>query len=438
MNISSLSIRDKRKLGELLEDLVDILNRKDSLIETADKEIDRMSVIDDMQTKLDVKSSEFTSIATPIDAKELQGLVEKSDRLSSEKEEINLKSKQIYDDIVELEDIEKSLMEEINNILFSSDKEKEEEKGIFIDSMNTNVCIIDKQIPENKDVVNDYKCEIINCNVDLIIEIAKLYRSNISKIVLAEEEYGFDELKEKVEKYKIDKNSSYDKQLELLRSSFNVENTEVQEEKENEAVVEEKVAETTQNVESEKPILEPVKEDNIVVNSNNEVKQEEVQVEQPVVQEEKITEEPKEIIEPTVTLETINRENPIIQGPESDNQNVESVVSLEPINNNQPKQEESITPLTSLLDQQLMMPAEEPITEQNNQDNLINFKYTSINTDDKVIPNKLVAATKEKLNNKILDICWGSFQPRKFQYFSPLGDNLGKFNLNEFVNSNAA
>lgn len=415
MNISSLSIQDKRRLSELLEDLIDILNRKDSLIENASKEIDRMSVIDDMQTKLDEKSSELTSISTPIDAKELQGLVEKSDKLSSEKEEINLKSKKINDDLEELENIEKSLMEDINEILFTNKEKEVEEKGIFIDSMNTSVFIEDKQLPETKEKVSSEDCEIINCNIELIVEIAKLYRSNINKIILSTDESGFDELKEKVEKYKNEKNNSYDKQLELLRNSFKKEEPEIQEEEKEEPVEQkEEISEEqpiVQEITPEEPaneVIEPVQQEENIININ----------EQPIIQEEIPVETP-------INLEVNN----------------ESVIPLEePVVTPQP--DDTVVPISTLLEQQLMMPQEEvtntatlqqeePKVEQN-------AKFVTINFDEKVVPNKLVAATKEKLNNKILDICWGSFEPRKFVYENSKSNDMTNFSLDKFVKDTAA
>ena len=72
MNISSLSINNKRKLSELLSDLIDILKRIDDIVNTASKEVERMDAIEKMQANVDSKSSEILKISTAIDAKELQ------------------------------------------------------------------------------------------------------------------------------------------------------------------------------------------------------------------------------------------------------------------------------------------------------------------------------------------------------------------------------
>ena len=443
MNISSLSIQAKKRLIELLEDLFDIKKRKESLIKEADNEIDRMNVIINMQSKLDEKGTEFTSILTPMDAKELQNLIEKSDKLSSEKEEINIKSKQIYDDLEELESIENSLMEEINDIL-SSTNQKEESKSIYVETLNTEVYIVDKKITEDIEKIDAEKCEIINCNIELIAEIAKSYRSHINKIVLETTENMFDELKEKVEKYKNDKNSSYDKQLELLRNTFN---------------------EQTNNEKEEIEVKdEPVKEENINETlSEPAVSQENsTTIEQPVINE-TLNNEPTIIDnnETAVSLEPINLESngvnelPIQNDNQVVNENIdlsqpEPIESIVPEENNTtinelPKQEDSVVPLSSLLDQQLMMSQEQPVETPIQQNSLTNSeesskytRYVNIDDDYKIVPSKETRATKDKLKNKIIGICWGSFEPRGFTHFSKKNESLENFNFNDFANNKAA
>ncbi|MBQ9023794.1 MAG: hypothetical protein IJ105_01080 [Bacilli bacterium] len=354
MNISSLSIQSKRRLSELLEDLTDILNRKDSLIENASKEINRMNTIIDMQNKLDAKGSELTNIATPIDAKELQELVEKSDKLSIEKEEINAKSRQLNNDLEELSNIENSLMEEINQLLLSNNIQEDNNQSIYVESLDSHVYIVDAQIPENKDVISQEHCEIINCNINLIAEISKLYNSNINKIVIDNEENDFDELKEKVEKYNNDKNNSYDKQLELLKKSF--------------------------EKEDEKPIIEE--------------------------QQEQVIELPKE----EIPEETLN------------NQKIELDT----------QENESIVPLSTILPETKEVKTDIP---SNNEPNNIIY----IDSSDKVVPNQIARATKEKLNNKIIQIFSGSYPETQIKVISPLTQNEeNPFNLENFVTNKTA
>lgn len=400
MNISSLSIQNKKRLSELLEDLTDILKRKDSLIENASKEIDRMSMINDMQSKLDAKGSEFTSIATPIDAKELQELVEKSDRLSSEKEEINLKSRQLNNDLEELSRIENSLMDEINVILSSNNLEEEKEQSLYVDSLNDNIYIIDAKIPEDKDLISQENCEIINCNISLIAEIAKLYNSNINKIIIENNDNDFDELKEKVEKYKVNKNNSYDKQLEILKKSFS-------EDKKEELSIDN--TQETMPEEVSKDVQEETKD---VTLENNE----------PVV--ETIIDTP---VDTSVSPEAINVET-------DNNSN-----SPEPINVELENKEDNIVPIESLLDQQLLMSQEElsnnitPISDSKQE--LTSTIY--VDASDKVIPNQIARATKDKLNNKIIQIFDGSFPKTIIQSLSQNNDNT-PFNIENFINNKAA
>lgn len=395
MNISSLPIQSKKRLSELLEDLTDILKRKDSIIENASKEIDRMNTINDMQSKLDAKSSEFTSIKTSIDAKELQELVEKSDKLSSEKEEINLKSRQLNNDLEELVNIENSLMDEINNILTSSSLTEENYSGLYVDSLDANIFIVDAEVPENRDLISRENCEIINCNINLIAEIAKLYNSNINKIIIENENDDFDDLKQKVEQYKTDKNNSYDKQLEILKKSFEEENKEevqIEEEKQQEIVAEPKVEApkevmvseiVTDLPKQEEPVQEEVQTEENIINNNILLPQEEI---------------------PTVL------EKPVIE-------------------NN----DENIIPLSSLLDTQLEQNNIQP--EEVKEEPVNNIIYVDLN--DKVVPNQIARATKDKLNNKIINIFDGSFPKTKIQNINKV-DETKPFNIDNFVTNKAA
>ena len=373
MNISSLTFQDKQRLGELLEDLTDILRRKDSLIESASKQIDRMNKIVDMQSKLDEKGSEFLNIKTPIEAKELQDLVEKSDKLSKEKDEINEKSVALNHDLEELYSIEEDLMQEINEIL-SASKVDNEEKGIYVESLNAIVDIIDADIPKNRDRISRENDEIINCPVELIAEIANEYFKNINKIVVNNDDSNFDELKEKVEKYKLDKNSSYDKQLELLKKSFEESKTE-------------------------------------------EVKPEEPITEKPII-EEPIIEEKVEVTEPSpedniVSLSSVLGDTPV------ENQENSNVIDFPIANENDVVQNNA---------------PEAPIIPDNQPGvNIVYFKDT-----DKVVPNKIVKATKDKLNNKIIDICWGSFPVTRIDHINTQTESLDSFNLENFVTNKAA
>ena len=409
MNISSLSIQSKKRLSELLEDLTDILKRKDSIIENASKEIERMNTINDMQSKLDAKSSEFTSIKTSIDAKELQELVEKSDKLSSEKEEINIKSRQLNNDLEELVNIENSLMDEINNILSSNSLSEENYSGLYVDSLGANIFIVDAGIPEDKDLISRENCEIINCSISLIAEIAKLYNSNINKIIIENENDNFDDLKQKVEQYKADKNNSYDKQLEMLKKSFEDENN--QEETKEEIVNE------------------------ITVDAPEEVKVSEIVTDLPK-QEEPVQEETEEL----KPEESIINENILLPQEEIPVVNETSAVE---------NKEENVVPLSSLLDEQLNQNITQPESsllggqlDQNiTQPEVVKDEPTNniiyVDLNDKVVPNQIARATKDKLNNKIINIFYGSFPETKIQNISKVDDSK-PFNIDNFVTNKAA
>lgn len=226
MNISSLSINNKRKLSELLSDLIDILKRIDDIVNTASKEVERMDAIEKMQANVDSKSSEILKISTAIDAKELQELVNKSDKLSKEKDEIIGKSKLLNEDLNELEQIKNGLINEINAILKASNTYNKE-KSIHISSLNDNVYIVDSKLPDEKPNLSSQTDEIIKCQVELINEITSLYGQNISVMIVGNNDEEYEDLKLKVKKYTEDKDNSYERQMAMIIKSFENDNGKV-------------------------------------------------------------------------------------------------------------------------------------------------------------------------------------------------------------------
>lgn len=375
MNISSLSIQNKRRLSKLLEELTDLLSEKDLLIENASKEVDKMDEALDMQSKLDEKGTEFTNIATSIEAKELQDLVIKSDKLSSEIENINYKSRELNDQLEELSERQNTLMSQINDILLKTDTNAIDlNKGIYVDSLSTSVFIVDAQIPEDIDVISKENCEIINCNINLISEISDLYNSNINKIITEADNNDFIELKEKVQKYKEDKNNSYDKQLEMLKKSF-----------ETEPVVEE------------------------AITPSQEIPNEEKQ-------------------ETVISEET--QEKPILDNV-SETDSIDKLLSLQTVMDNPTEEKIQVDSLETLQNISNETPIEESKVEE------VNKNVVYINSEDKVVPNQIARATKDKLNNKIMKIFEGSYPETKIEYIPALNNNA-TFNLENFINNKAA
>ena len=367
MKISSLPTQTLKRLSELVEDLIDILNKEASIIKSSEIEVDRMEEIKSIQDKLDSKGSEFDNISTPMDAKELHELIIKSDELSKEKSEINIKSKLLYEDLDELTLIKNNLKEEINKILKGNEIKKENDQvGIYVDSLNTNVYIIDGPLTNEIDKISPGLNEIINCNVELIKEI---YNNNVNVILADKDEIYFEELKEKVEKYKTNKNNSEDKQLELLKKTIeneNVINTDLQDEKNEEEKI---VLENTAPIESE------------------------------------------EVNAPKID------ENPIIE-------NVSPVSDV----TNEIK-EEPIVPISNFI--------------ENPQNNVINNAPSEVSTiyvdfNDKVVPNQIARATKDKLNNKIIPILSDSFVKTKIDSIAKENNVNAPFSIEGFVNNQAA
>ena len=376
MKISSLPTQTLKRLSELVEDLIDILNKEASIIKSSEIEVDRMEEIKSIQDKLDSKGSEFDNISTPMDAKELHELIIKSDELSKEKSEINIKSKLLYEDLDELTLIKNNLKEEINKILKGNEIKKENDQvGIYVDSLNTNVYIIDGPLPNEIDKISPGLNEIINCNVELIKEISEIYNNNVNVILADKDEIYFEELKEKVEKYKTNKNNSEDKQLELLKKTIeneNVINTDLQDEKNEEEKI---VLENTAPIESE------------------------------------------EVNTPKIDEISIINENPIIE-------NVSPVSDV----TNEIK-EEPIVPISNFI--------------ENPQNNVINNAPSEVSTiyvdfNDKVVPNQIARATKDKLNNKIIPILSDSFVKTKIDSIAKENNVNAPFSIEGFVNNQAA
>ena len=384
MNISSLSINNKRKLSELLSDLIDILKRIDDIVNTASKEVERMDAIEKMQANVDSKSSEILKISTAIDAKELQELVNKSDKLSKEKDEIIGKSKLLNEDLNELEQIKNGLINEINAILKASNTYNKE-KSIHISSLNDNVYIVDSKLPDEKPNLSSQTDEIIKCQVELINEITSLYGQNISVMIVGNNDEEYEDLKLKVKKYTEDKDNSYERQMAMIIKSFENDNGKVvldTDETKKDEVKEENIRPLSSIIsDTENTALDQmVDQSNVIPLANTQINQTE--------------EQSNEVITPNITQETIQEETT-----------------------------SNVIPLPNIVDN--------PIETIQTDDKLI------LIIKDKVELNQIARATKDKLYNKIIVIFDGSYPKTEIKKENEVTTN-NNISVDNFLNNKAA
>ena len=384
MNISSLSINNKRKLSELLSDLIDILKRIDDIVNTASKEVERMDAIEKMQANVDSKSSEILKISTAIDAKELQELVNKSDKLSKEKDEIIGKSKLLNEDLNELEQIKNGLINEINAILKASNTYNKE-KSIHISSLNDNVYIVDSKLPDEKPNLSSQTDEIIKCQVELINEITSLYGQNISIMIVGNNDEEYEDLKLKVKKYTEDKDNSYERQMAMIIKSFENDNGKVvldTDETKKDEVKEENIRPLSSIIsDTENTALDQmVDQSNVIPLANTQINQTE--------------EQSNEVITPNITQETIQEETT-----------------------------SNVLPLPNTV--------ENPIETIQTDDKLI------LIIKDKVELNQIARATKDKLYNKIIVIFDGSYPKTEIKKENEVITN-NNISVDNFLNNKAA
>ena len=386
MAISSLPKENKANLIELSADLEDVLSEKESVIEEASKLIDKMKLIDETQNKLDEKGSKIVDIETPKDAREFQELLEKADELSTEKSDIYNESKIINKRLNELNNVEKSLKEEISRLLKS-------ENNKISDGIN----IVDRKVPTNIDKIDKDSTKIINSSLTLSNYITDLSNNYIENRDIISFDADYNQLKEKVEEYETIKKDSSE-ELKLV-------------EKEQSVVKEEKpVIDTNINVDNESVLQEEIEKPII----NNEV-QEEVSTNVP------LEENPTEIKNSEVIESKEETQKPVMDA----NIVVDPLEKqMQELSINQPK-EENIIPLSSVI-------------ENNSAPVENNLKVVKFN--EKVVQNKIARATKKKIREVILPKFSGTYEERKVISSFSSSENQAKeeFNLENFINNKTA
>ena len=398
--ISSLSRYDNDRLIRLSDQLIDVLNQKDTLIKEAEKLVDQMNIITKKQDGLDKKSSEIINlngsvhIKSALDSEELMNILIKSTNLSDEINDIRVKSADLNKRLEEISKIENEINNEISLIL-SSVNEKDDKEPIYVENVG-HVHIVDRRLMPIIEKVNPYLCEIINCSIPLITQISDLYHSNITIRSIEPVEDEFVKLKEKVDEYNDEKSKSESEQLQILSKVSSKQSLPKVEEKKEEVQPQE-------NIIDEKTKLQ-------------------LQDELPDTED--------KVEEPEVKLEVLNNQ-------QSNDAN-ESLLEVEE------KKEEAIdnisVPSIDNLIENSYKPIESILSSDSENDTRRTMYFTR-----NVQLNQIAKATKDKLYNKIMLIFDGSFDRPNIQMLPSINEtnqslNVSNqpFNFENFVSKDAA
>ncbi len=383
MKISTLTIETSGILDKLLEDLEKILSQKSIIFQNAQKEIDRMNKAINEQRQLDIEGERIGNIQNPQEAQKLKKLIEKSRELSTQINDINLISREYNNELDRLSKEEEELREKIKNLSKPDIYEEKEEKR-YIEALNSNVIILDKEMPQINDSVIEDNCEIIRCDSKIANEIRKQFSKNVTLTKVMLDNNEFDKLKQKVDSYNYNEKEYFDKQLKILTK---VEEPKIEVKEDNT----QNINEQEKVVIEEKPIIIPNETNDVIIDSNEE-------------EEEKIVNEdiPSNI---NIQLE--------------EEKNVDNVVPLssiiedtEPLNRPDP------------LEAQLL----ENIKKEEVKDNKITL-YTSVKSNENMNSNKILNI-KDGRKEKVLN----AFNNNERHNFVPLNSALNNNNFNSFEN----
>lgn len=386
MDMSSLSIEELGKFYDLLDELGDVVAKKENIIKNmALTDVKKMNEALEVRNKSNEKASKFTiedlSMSRNID--EIKNIVTNSLDSSYEMHEIDENARNLNSDLDELVEREERIKDEIKELVRISTNETK--KNSKLEVMNTIVDIIDKKSPKTVSNISPDLCRIIECTKELIKEIAELYDKNksVPESAIDIDVYkNFKKLKERAIEYEQEKNKSDDRQLEMLKKP--------------ESTVEKLKVELPSE---EKPTLEIPSEEKTAI-------------------EEKIVVEPKE--EPV----------PLEKKIEVDS--LESLENLQKQESVKKEQPDSLLTLDSLLNAQ--QPKEEPVNN-NASDRVLLMKN---NVDPDLVR---AARTKKSKLAKIHSNTVGSYSPtRIIQYedYGKVNTQEPGFNLDSFINQTAA
>lgn len=250
MSILSLSTENKDKLLQLIESLEEIFEKKDDITQRAEPFVKRMNEITIEKVKLDEKTKKYdvTSFKSVTDASELSDLIVKSKQLDEEIENINESSKSLNIEFDVIINQENEVISKIKELVELASKEKiEENKSIFVEKLGISVFSIKPNIPDVISIVDRSTDEIINCQSDIVKSLSDVYFENSIEIAKKVDKDDFKLLEKYFLESKAQKEQSIDERLSFLQkdSSEKVEEKPVIEQPKVEIPVENNIIEET-------------------------------------------------------------------------------------------------------------------------------------------------------------------------------------------------
>ena len=258
MSILSLSTENKDKLLQLIESLEEIFEKKDDLTQRAEPFVKRMNEITIEKAKLDEKTQKYdvTSFKSVTDASELSDLIVKSKQLDEEIKNINDSSKSLNVEFDAIINQENEVISKIKELVELASKEnKEEVKSILVEKLGMNVLVIKPTVPDVLTTVDRSANEIINCQSDIVKSLSDIYFENSIEIAKKVDKDDFKLLEKYFIESKAQKEQSIDERLSFLQkdSSEKVEEKTVIEQPKVEIAVENNITEEpVENKEEEK------------------------------------------------------------------------------------------------------------------------------------------------------------------------------------------
>ena len=418
--IKLLSESDLKKLIDLATQLKTISDEEEELVLNAKELISQGNELDRNKSELIDKSKHvindedgrlMVKIDNSIESEEFIDIVKKSGSFKIEEETINEKADDINKELERLIKNRNKLINDINNVFESASQKN---IGIKVDGIGF-VYVLDKNLPNEVEKMSSDLCEIINCGISLIKEIKETFNKNKTKFTEETIETGFNKLKKYVSEYDANKNETYSNQLELLNKTIEgkIESQlEVVEPKTVEIKEEQNIVTPTENIISQpepvidvnvSPVVEPVTP---VV----ELPKEEIKVEEkPII----------DVNEPLTNETVVSQPEPVV---------VKDPVTLEVISETKPESE-NIVPLSDVIN-----------TNEISETTKTEEKTLYMIVGDKVTPNQIARATKDKLYNKIILIFEGSYIKPSIKSVKALNEvdvNNG-FNMESFASNVAA
>lgn len=204
MGLVTLSNNDRDELLQLSDSLDEIRAKKESIIEKIEPYYKRMeellneeSILENQYEQLFI-NKESEEFKTNLDARKLSEIVTKQSEIEEEKENINIISKDLYEQLSEILSQEEDIVNKIKILVSETPKEKEN-TGIYVNTLGTTIQISDFQI-DDSDMVDLKSNEIIRCKYSIQNKITDSFSKNITSTSdkKTENDYSYYEKLEKL------------------------------------------------------------------------------------------------------------------------------------------------------------------------------------------------------------------------------------------------